>query len=445
MAIAGRWVTRRSWLAGAGAALAGAGGAACGSIGGGGDAGQKSAAPITIDYFRWNAPETPLGQAQNDLAATFNARGERTKINLSLVPSVESLQKFITLQAAGTPPDTIMVESADIAYLAVKGALTPLDPLVKRDDREFKRAEFFPQMLEIGSWKGQLQALPHDVAVFAQFYNREAFRQAGVGEPKPDWTWDDWLASMQKLTKEVGDGGKQFGGNLPLVEYVLRAWGGDYLNKDGTGCTLDSAPAIEAIQWVADLRHRHNVVARPDQLQAPNETMSWYTGRLASLQSGPWMAGNTKQNAQFKDWDVALIPRGRAARVTRLFSAYMVIPKGVRDVEASWSWVKFYKSTESENLLAQKGSVMPTRKSVADSGVFLTTPPNNIRAFVDVVQYGRHLPQVPRWSEIAPIITMGLAPVLSGQKSTREAVGEIKRLVDPILKEPVPDLSSRAK
>ncbi len=438
MAFVWRSGTRRRWLAGTGAMLGGAAGAACGPLGGdGGTGAQKPAAPVTIDYFRWNAPETPLGQAQNELAATFNARGERVQVNLSLVPAAESLQKFITLQAAGTPPDSIMVESADIAYLAVKGALTPLDPLARRDDRELKRTEFFPQMLEIGSWKGQLQALPHDVAVFAQFYNRDLFRQGGVAEPKPDWTWDDWLAAMQKLTKDVGDGGKQFGGNLPLVEYVLRAWGGDYLNKDGTECALDSAPAIEAIQWVADLRHRYNVVARPDQLQGTNEAMSWYTGRLASLQSGPWMAGNTRQNAQFKDWDVALIPRGKAARVTRLFSAYIVIPKGVRDAEASWSWVKFYKSTESESLLAQKGSVMPTRKPVADSGAFLTTPPNNIRAFVDMVQYGRHLPQVPRWSDIVPIINQGLAPVLNGQKSAREAVGEIKRQVDPLLKEPV--------
>src|SRR5580692_8687217 len=45
-------------------------------------------------------------------------------------------------------------------------------------------------------------------------YNTKAFEDAGVERPKDDWTWDDFIAVAQKLTK--GDAGnKNFGLDSP--------------------------------------------------------------------------------------------------------------------------------------------------------------------------------------------------------------------------------------
>ena len=52
------------------------------------------------------------------------------------------------------------------------------------------------------NWKtadGQMGGLPSLMNTYGVWYNIDAFKAAGVPEPKAGWTWDDMYAAADKL------------------------------------------------------------------------------------------------------------------------------------------------------------------------------------------------------------------------------------------------------
>ena len=49
---------------------------------------------------------------------------------------------------------------------------------------------------------------------------------------------------------------------------VVMSWGGDYFNENTGEFTWHEPAATDAIQWMADLLHRHRVAPTPDDARA---------------------------------------------------------------------------------------------------------------------------------------------------------------------------------
>ena len=68
------------------------------------------------------------------------------------------------------------------------------------------------------------------------------------------WTWNDLLDAAQKLTKPGETWGIQmgYGFEFSWINF-LRSAGEDWINKEKTKTTLNTAGAVEAFQWLVDL------------------------------------------------------------------------------------------------------------------------------------------------------------------------------------------------
>lgn len=124
--------------------------------------------------------------------------------------------RFLTMVAGGIPPDVIFLESTRLASFASKGTILDLDPFIEADE-EINMADFYPLALDALRYKGRLYALPNDIAVFAMFYNKDMFDEAGsIPHPQKGWTWDDFLEISKKLTRDIDGDGKidQFGSSF---------------------------------------------------------------------------------------------------------------------------------------------------------------------------------------------------------------------------------------
>lgn len=91
------------------------------------------------------------------------------------------------------------------------------------------------------------------------------FRHAGLNYPKPGWTFDDFVSNGRKLTiSKAGDEEpSQWGFNRPsLAWWQIWVWsnGGEIFSEDLSTLRLLEAPAIEALQWLADLGNVHRIV-----------------------------------------------------------------------------------------------------------------------------------------------------------------------------------------
>ena len=139
---------------------------------------------------------------------------------------------------------------------------------------------------------GRRYALPLDFGSQAVYYSTALWDAAGLTRPPYDWTARGWtteefLDAARRLARlPVGPGGEAVDGERErpagsgggtgagvwgwhqgtgLRQWAPWVWsfGGDVLDKQGTKCVLDQAPAVEGLQFLQDLIHKHRVMPPP--------------------------------------------------------------------------------------------------------------------------------------------------------------------------------------
>ncbi len=135
---------------------------------------------------------------------------------------------------------------------------------------------------------GKQYGLPREATTMVTIINKELFQKNGVPLPSAEWTWDDFLKAAQQMTK--GDGtqktwgaaGLAGGQGFSLYNIYPKVWqeGGDIVDKGRTKFTLHQSPAVEQLQWIADLVNKQRVHPGPNDFPANAIIDSWNTGRI---------------------------------------------------------------------------------------------------------------------------------------------------------------------
>lgn len=101
---------------------------------------------------------------------------------------------------------------------------------------------------------GRIPLIPTGPNTAVILYNRDVLERAG--EPAPDgrWSWRDYLACARRVSQRVS-GLLSFACDPSIAKFgpVLWSLGGDFLSADGSRCTLDSEPAVEACELLRRL------------------------------------------------------------------------------------------------------------------------------------------------------------------------------------------------
>lgn len=116
--------------------------------------------------------------------------------------------QVVTRLAGGETFDIVQIATEGQRVFASKGLLAPIDEYLERDDAELQ--EYYealpPKFLELVqsvTSGDETYFLPGEFNTMGIWYNADMFASAGVEEPAPDWTWDDFHAAA---TAMVGDG-----------------------------------------------------------------------------------------------------------------------------------------------------------------------------------------------------------------------------------------------
>ncbi|MGV3523367.1 MAG: ABC transporter substrate-binding protein [Candidatus Sericytochromatia bacterium] len=389
-----------------------------------------------IQFSTWGSPEEMA--ILRPLVQRFEQQHPGTRVEIMHIPD-KYFQKMHALLAANLAPDVMFVNNINFPIYASNEAFRDLEPQLKQSSR-LKAEDFYPQTLDGFRWKGQLQGLPRDASNLVVFYNRELFDKAGLAYPSANWTLDQFVETARKLTVDANADGKpeQFG--MSFQNYFLfwfpYVWseGGDIFNPDRSQFALNSPAAIAGLQRHADLRHKHHVA--PTSAEAGSSTMSqlFMQGKLAMVLNGRWAVPLYRQNLDFA-WDIAPFPQGPAGSVVDADASGWVVSKQARNPELAWKLVEFLASREASEAFTEPGLIVPARKDVARSDVFLTPgqAPANASAFITALENGKPMPTVPYWNAIMDEVTQALEPVWEGQKSAAEAVKGLDERVQRLL------------
>ena len=213
--------------------------AACGggAPGGGDQSAQapgkdvKPAAKITW----WHAMSGVNGDAVKRIVDGFNASGKGIQVEAVFQGNYDDLlAKLNTAIASNSAPALVQVYDIGQAYMRDGGQIVPMQAFIDRD--KFDTKDFEPAVLNYYKFQDKLQSMPFNSSSAILYYNKDAFKEAGLDPEKPPATFTEVADAAKKLTKK--DAGGQvsrygFGPSIYgwLFEQLLATSGAPYADK----------------------------------------------------------------------------------------------------------------------------------------------------------------------------------------------------------------------
>jgi sn-glycerol 3-phosphate transport system substrate-binding protein len=150
----------------------------------------------------WHSMTAVNGEWVNDLAKDFNASQKDYKI----VPTFkgtydESMTGAVAAFRAGNGPHVLQVfEVGTATMMASKGAIIPVGQVMKDAGVKFDPTAYVPAVAGYYTApNGQMLSFPFNSSTTVFYFNKDAFRAAGINTDKPPGTWPEVALAAAKL------------------------------------------------------------------------------------------------------------------------------------------------------------------------------------------------------------------------------------------------------
>ncbi len=307
----------------------------------------------------------------------FEDQNPNVIVQLEPVSGRDYYARLLTQLAAKAAPDIMQIGDDAVPSFVSKNAFVPLDAYLTGIN--FDPSIYLPGLLDPGKIDGKQYLLPKDYSPLAVYYNKTLFDAASVPYPVEGWTWEDLLATAQKLTvKDASGNVTQWGIQLPAAwttgfEYWVAAAGGSLISADGKTFTgvMDSPEVARAVQFYADLYNKYQVAPPPADMNAFGGGNSEFAnGKAAMMLFGRWPQGGFKTNPNISLGVVA--PSQDKVRANILFWGGFGIATSSLQPETAFKYLSFVSGEPGAQVW--KDWALPAVKSVADSSGLSADP-----------------------------------------------------------------------
>ena len=276
---------------------------------------SAAANDIELSFYYPIAVGGPIPKIIDGYVADFEKENPGIKIKAIYAGTYQdTLTKALTAFKSGEPPDIAILLSTDMFTLIDEDAIAPFDDLLKTDADKAWAKSFFPAFMENSQTGGKTWGIPFQRSTIVMFWNKDAFKEAGLDPDKAPDTWDELVADGGKLTKRDASGNvSQWGVEIPstgfpywLFQGLTTANNVRLMNEAGTATYFDKPGVVEALQYWVDLSRKYQI--------QPQGTIEWGTTpkdfferKTAIMWTSTGNLTNVRNNAKFP-FGVAMLP-----------------------------------------------------------------------------------------------------------------------------------------
>lgn len=273
-----------------------------------------TSAQAQTEIHWWHSMGGALGDKLNELASNFN----KTQNDYKVVPVYkgsypESMTAAIAAFRAGNAPHILQVfEVGTATMMAAKGAIVPVYKLMKDADEPFNpKAYIGPVAGYYTDAKGNMLSFPFNSSTAIFYWNKDAFRKAGLDPEKPPRTWKEVVEYAEKLKAS----GMQCGYTTTWPSWVhienFSAWHNVPIatKENGLGgldteFRINSPLHVRQLTMLADMAKRglFSYAGRTNQGGA-----KFTSGECGMMTESTGGQANVRRGAKF-DWAVTQIP-----------------------------------------------------------------------------------------------------------------------------------------
>jgi len=347
--------------------------------------------------------------------------------------------KLVAAYSAGQGPDVCFADLGGwVPTFAAQGWLEPLDDRLATSDAT---EQIWPNLWPTVTYEGKRYGLPWYTDCRLLLYNTKMFTDAGLDPQKPPVTWDDLLATAQKLTDESKKiygygvtGAKSETATLAYMIYLYGA-GGEFLTEDYSKAAFNTPEGLEALKFYTDLFVQYKV-SPPGTLSYTEDDYRTMMAqnKVAMAIGGPWSFPLIEMaNPEIKgNYAVAIHPY-KTTPASVLGGWASVISKTSTQKDAAWKFVDFITSYDVwMKWVEENGGPMPTRQDVCkDAPTFQADP--KWQVIFETFPYAKVRPPIPQYPQISDQIQTMIQNVLSGQDTAENAIQKAEEEVNKLL------------
>lgn len=169
-----------------------------------------------INVTFWHAMGGTNGKAIDALVDKFNKSHSNIQVKAVFQGSYDDL--FNKLKVAGNAgPSVIQVYDIGTRYMIDSKQIVPVQQFVDADKMDL--SDFEPNILAYYTVDNKLYSMPFNTSTPILYYNKTAFKDAGLDPNKPPTTWEEVAADAKALTKKDASGKTRYG-----VSFAIYGW-----------------------------------------------------------------------------------------------------------------------------------------------------------------------------------------------------------------------------
>ncbi|WP_084961105.1 ABC transporter substrate-binding protein [Thermoactinospora rubra] len=392
------------------------------------------AAPKTLTY--WASNQGPSIEADKEILTPELKKFEQQtgiKVELEVVPWSDLLNRILAATTSGQGPDVLNIGNTWSASLQATGALLPWDE--KAFAQIGGKDRFVDSALASAGAPGKdPAAVPLYSMAYALYYNKKAYREAGVD--KPPATWDELVEVGKKLTRDgkwaLGVEGSNLSNNIHQVFVLAKQHGADFFDASGNPA-FTSDGAVAAVKQYVDFMAQDKIVAPGNAEYAQNQSLQDFAKGKTAMVLWQTAAATFKAHGMSPDdWGVAPVPvqsgmPGQGRQVNSMVAGInMAIFKNTDNLDGALKFVKFMTGDEEQKILNQTYGSIPPVKTAQQDPAFNTPDLTVLRD--TLATSAAPLPQVPAESQFETAVGTAVkelfADAAAGRPITAELVKE---------------------
>ena len=367
-----------------GLAACGGGGSSSNSSGGASGSGSLPACPVNalakatkpVQITFWHALTRANEEVLQTLTDKFNSSQGEVKVKLvNQIGYKENLEKFRANLGGTNLPDVIQVEDTATQQMIDTQATVPAQSCIKAD--HYDTSDYVPRVLDRYTVEKVLWPMPFNVSNPVFFYDKNAFRAAGLDPEEPPTTLDAVMADALKIK----DAGYTAGFGMKLDPWYLEQWSAKanelYVNQENgrsaraTKTVFDNPTGLEIFSWMDDMVK--SGAAKTNSADGPSSydnllgirnkqvgmtidssaTLGTISQVLASGQSGGVELGVAPMPG----------PPGKGGVLVGGGALYIIKRSAPEKQAAAWKYLKFLDDPQTQADFAAGTGYVPIRKS----------------------------------------------------------------------------------
>jgi len=407
-------------------------------------AAPKIAQATDITFYYPVAVGGPITKIIDDMVAGFQKENADVTVNAVYAGTYQdTMTKALTAMKGGEPPHLAVLLSTDMFTLIDEKAIVPWDEVATGADDKTWIGSFYPGFMANSQTGGKTWGIPFQRSTIIMYWNKEAFKEAGLDPDRAPRNWDELVAFGKKITKrDAGGNVTQWGVQIPttgfaywLFQALTTENDAMLMNSAGNEGYLDKSGVVEALQYLVDLSKKEQVMA-PGVLEWGTTPKDFFEHKIAIMWTTTGNLTNVRDNAKFP-FGVSMLPeKKRRGSPTGGGNFYLFGKTTPAEREAALRFVKWMTTPERAAEWGIKTGYVATRpdawETPAMKAYVAGFPPAAVardQLPFAVAEFSTHDNQ-----RVTKALDDNLQAALTGSKTPDQALRDAQREADRLLR-----------